>query len=34
YFLSKLRFENRLMEIDDEKFIENNIVLYARALRP
>ncbi|MDA2040672.1 TetR/AcrR family transcriptional regulator [Bacillus cereus] len=34
YFLSKLRFENRLMEIDDEKFIKNNIVLYARALRP
>lgn len=34
YFLSKLRFESRIMEIDDEKFIENNIVLYARALRP
>ncbi|KFN02327.1 TetR/AcrR family transcriptional regulator [Bacillus clarus] len=34
YFLSKLRFANRLIEVDDEKFIENNIVLYARALRP
>lgn len=34
YFLSKLRFENRLIEINDEKFIENNITLYARALRP
>ncbi|AAS39148.1 MULTISPECIES: TetR/AcrR family transcriptional regulator [Bacillus] len=34
YFLSKLRFADRLTEVDDEKFIENNIVLYARALRP
>ncbi|SFJ47303.1 MULTISPECIES: TetR/AcrR family transcriptional regulator [unclassified Bacillus (in: firmicutes)] len=34
YFLSKLRFENRLIEINDENFIENNITLYARALRP
>lgn len=34
YFLSKLRFDSRLIEINDEKFIENNITLYARALRP
>ena len=34
YFLSKMRFENRLMEMNDEDFIENNITLYARALRP
>ncbi|MED3022951.1 MULTISPECIES: TetR/AcrR family transcriptional regulator [Bacillus cereus group] len=34
YFLSKLRFADRLTEVDDEKFIENNVVLYARALRP
>ncbi|MED1268832.1 helix-turn-helix domain containing protein [Bacillus mycoides] len=34
YFLSKLRFANRLTEIDNENFIENNIILYARALRP
>ncbi|MBO1581735.1 TetR/AcrR family transcriptional regulator [Bacillus sp. XF8] len=34
YFLSKLRFENRFIENNDENFIEHNIVLYARALRP
>lgn len=34
YFLSKLRFDNRIMESNDENFIENNITLYARALRP